>query len=143
MARWGFLAAAAVTALLAAGCGLIRPSAAAGVPTFATSVETSFVGGRLALIVTPWPLDKTVAFLCVDTPGDEFTAGHPVPAAVAHCVAMDVSTSDDRLTASLGTEGMAGFRATRPAYLAVAGSRGPIAASTPGSRCGRPRPRRC
>ena len=69
------------------------------------------------------------SFLCVDKPGKEFTVAHPVPAA-AQCVPVDVSTSNDRLTASLGTERLAAFRVTRPAYLAVAGARGPISAAT-------------
>jgi hypothetical protein len=83
------------------------------------------------LTVTPWPLDTTVAFLCVGRPGTEFTADQPVPAAVAQCVALDVSTAGDRLVASLGTDKMAGvFRVARPAYLAIAGSRGPISTAT-------------
>jgi hypothetical protein len=130
MLRLAGILGATCAALLVAGCGLIGPSASAGIPSFATAVETSFVGGQLALIVTPWPLDKSVAFLCVDKPGGEFTVAHPVPAASAQCVSMDVSTADDRLTASLGADQQSGIRVTRPVFLAVAGSRGPLSAAT-------------
>jgi hypothetical protein len=125
--------ALAATALLAlAGCGSVVPTVPAvpSLPPIGTTVSASVANGKVLFIVTPWPLDSTAAFLCVDKPGAEFTVDHPVPAAVAQCVSLDVSTAGDRLTASLGTDRMGGFRAARPVYLAVAGSRGPISTAT-------------
>jgi hypothetical protein len=123
---------AGALALALAACNAAVPTVPTvpTLPPIATSVGTSIGDGTLTLTVTPWPLDSTVAFLCVDKPGKEFTVDHPVPAAVAQCVPLDVSTSGDRLMASLGTDRMAGFRFARPVYLAVAGSRGPISTST-------------
>jgi hypothetical protein len=122
--------AAVLGGLLFAGCGSVVAPTLPTLPPIATSVSTSVGGGKVSMTVTPWPLDATVAFLCVDKPGNEFTVDHPVPAAVAQCVPADVSTGGDRLVASLATDRMGGFRPARPMYLAVAGSRGPIAIST-------------
>lgn len=116
--------------LVLAGCDSIVAPTLPTLPPIATSVSASVSGGRINITVTPWPLDATVAFLCVDKPGKEFSVDHPVPAAVAQCIPLDVSATGDRLVASVGHDKLAGFLLTRPAYLAVAGSRGPISTST-------------
>jgi hypothetical protein len=128
------LATAAVAVVLAvlAGCGTVVPPSA---PPLAPAVAISSHGQNFAITVAPWPLDETVAFLCIDRPGPEFTVEHPVPAATAGCVPLDVSTTDDRLTATFNARSLsvatAGkFRLGRPASLAVAGSRGPISLAT-------------
>jgi hypothetical protein len=118
--------------LVLAGCGSVVPPT---MPTFATRVETTAQGRNVAFTVTPWPLDSTVAFLCVDKPGAEFTFDHPVPAASARCVPLDAKTNDDRLVATfnraaLTPDQVGQFRLMAPAYLAVAGKRAPFSGST-------------
>ena len=115
-----------------AGCGSVVPPT---MPTFATNVETIAQGRNFAFSVTPWPLDATVAFLCADKPGAEFTFDHPVPAASAHCVPLDTATIDDRLVATFNRDSLtpdqAGqFRLMSPAHLAVAGKRALFSGST-------------
>ena len=75
-----------------------------------------------------------MAFLCTEQPGAEFTAARPVPDAARHCVELDIATSGDILTASIRPDALARdlaglFRLGRPAYLAVAGSRGEVSAA--------------
>jgi hypothetical protein len=118
--------------LIVAGCGTVQPPSP---PAIGTSVEVSSAGGNTGFVVTPWPLDATTAFLCVNKPGAEFTVESPVPAATARCVPLSVSVADDRLSATFDrrslTPDQAGrFRLERPAYLAVAGSRGALSAAT-------------
>jgi hypothetical protein len=125
-------AAAAAAAIAFASCGPVVPPSA---PTLAPAVAISSQGQNFAITVAPWPLDATVAFLCIDRPGPEFTVEHPVPAVTAGCVPLDVSTTDDRLTAtfnarSLSVASAGKFRLGRPASLAVAGSRGPVSLAT-------------
>ena len=126
-------AALALTAALAVvGCG--EPT----VPDLShvgDHVEVSSAGANTAFIVTPWPLDKTIAYLCVNQPGKEFTVANPIPAATARCVGLDAKTADDRLTATfdrsrLSPEMAGQFRSTAAVYLAVAGSRGPASLAT-------------
>ncbi len=122
--------AVALAGLVVAACGSVVPSTVSTLPQIATSISTSIADRKLTIAVTPWPLDATVAFACVDKPGKEFTVDHPIPAAVAQCVPLDVTTAGDRLVASVGTDKLALLRPTRPLYVAVAGSRGSISTST-------------
>lgn len=105
-------------------------------PTIATSANAAFHGNNMVFTVSPWPLDKTVAFLCSNKPGDEFTVDSPKPAAAAGCVPLEATTNDDVLSATFSSEALDPAvvgdlaRSGPPWFLAVAGSRGPFGAAT-------------
>jgi hypothetical protein len=105
-------------------------------PAVATSVTAGFQGRNMVFTVSPWPLDRTVAFLCSKQPGAEFAVENPKPAASAGCVPLDTATSGDVLTAQFATKSLAPdgvgelARSGPPWYLAVSGARGPFSAAT-------------
>ena len=77
----------AMAAGLVAGCSLLSPPRNPDVsPTLTSATD----GRGATFTLQPWPLDNTVAFLCLAQPGDEFTVAHPAPAPAAQCVPMDV-----------------------------------------------------
>lgn len=90
----------------------------------------------MTFTVSPWPLDASVAFLCLRKPGDEFTVDAPRPGAAAGCVSLDVSAAEGRLLATFSADSLqpplAGEfgRSGPPWFLAVAGQRPPFAAAT-------------
>ncbi len=122
------LALAATLALVGVvGCGLMPSN---GALTAANHIQTSVQGSRTTWTVTPWPLDRTTALLCVKKPGPEFTAADPRSADVTGCaplavmprgdavdVTFDAATLDPAVAARFATS-------TAPWYLVVAGSRG-------------------
>ena len=127
------LALSALLGAVAACTTVVPPSPTP--PAIATSVEVSSAGRHTGLVVTPWPLDASVAFLCVDKPGDEFTVVTPVPRPAAHCIQLDAVSVEDRLMLTFSNDALepangGQFRLAKPAYLAVAGSRGPISIAT-------------
>ncbi len=105
-------------------------------PPIATSAQAAFQGRDMTFTVAPWPLDGSVAFLCLRKPGGEFSAQNPRPAPDAGCVPLDVESSGDRLTATFAaatlSPALAGEfgRSAPPWFLALAGERAPFAAST-------------
>jgi hypothetical protein len=105
-------------------------------PAFATSFTAASQGRHMVFTVSPWPLDKTVAFLCSKQPGAEFTVENPEPAASAGCVPLETTTSGDVLSAQFAAESLAPDivgelgRSGPPWYLAVSGARGPFSAAT-------------
>ena len=125
-----FIAAAGLLLVLTA-CGTSAPN----LNSIANSVETDHEGTTLIATVTPWPLDKTVAFFCLRQPGSAFTVDNPTPPAAAGCQQANVSTSGDKLTvkfdpAALDPATAAAFAGQQQWFLAVAGSRGPVAVAT-------------
>lgn len=90
----------------------------------------------MVFTVSPWPLDSTVAFLCSEQPGSEFTVENPKPAASAGCVPLETTTSGDVLSAQFAAESLAPEivgelgRTGPPWFLAVSGARGPFSAAT-------------
>jgi hypothetical protein len=90
----------------------------------------------MVFTVSPWPLDRTVAFLCSKQPGAEFTVENPKPATSAGCVPLETTTSGDVLTARFAAESLAPDivgelgRTGPPWFLAVSGARGPFSAAT-------------
>lgn len=116
-----------------AGC---VPTGLPTAPQLATSVRAAFDGEAMVFTVSPWPLDNTVAFLCLRRPGAEFTGENPHPRPAAGCVPIEASSNADTLTARFDSRALdpaAGrqFGASRPPwYLAVSGRRGPLSAAT-------------
>ena len=118
------LVASVASACVVAGCALL-PNVDDSAPTLTQVSDprgTTFLFG-------PWPYDAATAFLCLDEPGEPFTAGLP-PEAAAGCVPLmlsqdgrgirarfDVDLLPDQLRDAFGTSGA-------PWYFAVRGSRG-------------------
>jgi hypothetical protein len=99
------------------------------------SVTISRQGTSAVATISPWPLDNSIAFMCLKNPSPGFSVEALVPPAAAGCVRLDVSVAGDRLTATLdptkiGLDKAAAFEAQDPWYIAFAGSRGPIAVAT-------------
>jgi hypothetical protein len=119
----------AVAAGIAAGCGVLPPTPD---PMTAASFSVSQDGQRTTLVVDPWPLDDSVAFLCLRAPGAEFTAATPVPAPEAGCTRLRTSAADGRLTAEFDPRTadpavvQAFATSSPPWFFAVAGRRGPL-----------------
>ena len=123
------LAAALVLAL--AGCGVKVPNG----NDVANSIEFEGHGTTTVATVSPWPLDKSVAFFCLRDPGKAFSGETPIPPAAAGCTPAIVSTKNDRLTAKIDPTSLdpatgAAFAGQKQWYIAVAGSRGPVAFAT-------------
>ncbi len=117
--------------LAIAGCGATLPSSG----DLANHVEISREGSSLIATVSPWPLDKPVAFFCLRQPGNAFSVDHPVPPAAAGCSPADVSTTSDRLSARFNPTALdpataVAFATQQQWFLAVAGSRGPVSVAT-------------
>jgi hypothetical protein len=126
-----FAGSIAAAALVLAACAVAVPNP----NDIAKSVELDQQGTTTIATVSPWPLDKTVAFFCLRQPGSAFSVANPNPPTTAGCTPANVSTSGDRLTAkldptSLDTKTAAAFAGQQQWFLAVAGSRGPIAVAT-------------
>jgi hypothetical protein len=119
-------------AALAAACGMLPDSGVADISP-ALSHDVDATGATFTL--DPWPLDGSVAYLCLNEPGDEFKAAHPEPAAAAQCVPLDVQANGDRLTirfdvAAIPPPLQAAFeQSTSPWLLAAAGTRGPTSSA--------------
>ena len=116
-----------------AGC---LPTGLPTVPPLGTSVQAGFDGQAMVFTVSPWPLDDTVAFLCLRRPGAEFTGDNPHPGPAAGCVPIEASSNADALTARFDSRAIdpaaaRQFAASRPPwYLAVSGRRGPLSAAS-------------
>ncbi|HEY3163082.1 MAG TPA: hypothetical protein VGJ71_01915 [Candidatus Limnocylindrales bacterium] len=129
----GWPAAIALAAAISVtACG---EAAAPDLSHVGNHVDVSYEGGNAVFTASPWPLDKTIAYLCANQPGKEFTVANPIPATTARCVGLNVKTADDRLVATfdrsrLSAEMAGQFRSTAAVYLAVAGSRGPASLAT-------------
>jgi hypothetical protein len=99
-------------------------------------VQAAFDGQAMVFTVSPWPLDNTVAFLCLRRPGAEFTADNPHPGPGAGCVPIEASSNAGALKARFDSRALdpaaaRQFGASRPPwFLALSGRRGPLAAST-------------
>jgi ABC-type glycerol-3-phosphate transport system substrate-binding protein len=111
----------------AAACSGATPNA----NDIAKLVEIGHSGTTITATVSPWPLDKSTAFMCAKNPGTSFSVSSPVPPQAAQCVRLDTTAANDRLTAAfdptkLDGASAAAFAASDPWYLAVAGSRGPL-----------------
>jgi hypothetical protein len=119
----------AIAAGIAAGCGLLPPTPD---PMTGASFDVSQDGSRTTLVVHPWPLDDSVAFLCLRAPGAEFKASTPVPAPKAGCTRLRVSDAGGRLTAEFDPRTAdpavveAFATSSPPWFFAVAGRRGPL-----------------
>jgi hypothetical protein len=130
--RWIGRAALFLGPVLAiAGCGATLPSPG----DLANHVDIAREGSSVIATVSPWPLDKPVAFFCLRQPGDAFSVDHPVPPAAAGCSPADVSTNSDRLSARftptvLDPATAAAFATQQQWYLAVAGRRGGVSVAT-------------
>jgi hypothetical protein len=101
----------------------------------ANNIEFEGHGTTTVATVSPWPLDKSVAFFCLRDPGDAFSEEKPIPPAAAGCTPANVATNNDRLTAkidptSLDPATVAAFAGQKQWFIAVAGSRGPVAFAT-------------
>jgi hypothetical protein len=121
--------AAALLAIAACNAAVTNPQ------DIGKSVTISRQGASAVATISPWPLDNSVAFMCLKNPGADFSVDKLVPPAAAGCVALDVAVSGDRLTATLdptkvGLDKAAAFEAQDPWYIAFAGSRGPVSVAT-------------
>jgi hypothetical protein len=125
------LAIAAALVLVLGGCGVTLPNP----NDIANTVEFEGHGTTTVATVSPWPLDRSVAFFCLRDPGDAFSVDTPTPPAAAGCTPANVSTSNDRLTTKLDPTSLdpataAAFAGQKQWFIAVAGSRGPVALAT-------------
>ena len=118
---------------LVAGCSLLSPPR---IPDVSPTLTSATDGRGATFTLEPWPLDNTVAFLCLAEPGDEFTVAHPAPAPAAQCAPLDVEAwGEDLVTARFDVGDLAPAlkpafeRSTSPWFLAVAGARGPLSSS--------------
>ena len=121
----------AMLALAVGGCSAVTPKA----NDIANTIEFEGQGTTTTATVSPWPLDKSVAFFCLRDPGNAFSVDTPTPPAAAGCTPADVSTKDNRLTAKLDPTSLdpataAAFAGQERWFIAVAGSRGPVAFAT-------------
>lgn len=117
--------------LAIAGCGATLPS----LGDVANHVDLAREGSSAIATVSPWPLDKSVAFFCLRQPGAAFSVDHPVPPTAAGCSPADVATNSDRLSArfdptALDPATANAFATQQQWFLAVAGSRGPVSVAT-------------
>ncbi|HEV8546159.1 MAG TPA: hypothetical protein VGQ64_07680 [Candidatus Limnocylindrales bacterium] len=127
-----------VAALICAGAIVAITACNATAPNpqdIGKSVTISRQGTSAVATISPWPLDNSIAFMCLKNPGADFSVDKLVPPAAAGCVALDVSVAGDRLTATLnstkiGLDKAAAFEAQDPWYIAFAGSRGPVSVAT-------------
>jgi hypothetical protein len=132
LVRWIGQAALFLGPVLAiAGCGATLPSPG----DVANHVDIAREGTSVIATVSPWPLDKPVAFFCLRQPGGAFSVDHPVPPAAAGCSPAAVSTISDRLSArfdptALDPATAVAFASQQQWFLAVAGSRGPVSVAT-------------
>jgi hypothetical protein len=121
----------AALAVILVGCRLAVPNA----NDIANSIEFEGHGTTTVATVSPWPLDKSVAFFCLRDPGNAFSVDTPTPPAAAGCTPANVSTNNDRLTIELDPTSLdpataAAFAGQKQWFIAVAGSRGPVALAT-------------
>ncbi|HEY3335363.1 MAG TPA: hypothetical protein VGK16_09045 [Candidatus Limnocylindrales bacterium] len=122
---------AIAVALGVAGCGLLPVDTR----SIGTSVEQGVEDGITTFHVAPWPLDlaETVAYVCDDKPGPEFTVDTPVPRSEAGCVELQPDVAGGRLTLQLALDGQDAASRARlessvsPWYLALRGRRGATA----------------
>jgi hypothetical protein len=121
------LCLAAVASLVAvAACSPVEPT----LPTVATSVSASGQGRNMTFTVSPWPLDSSTAFLCLNEPGPEFTIERPIPGEAAGCVPLESSIAGETLTLRLPADSLDPdvvgelARSGPPWYLAMSGTRG-------------------
>jgi hypothetical protein len=110
-------------------------SAAPNPQDIGKSVTISRQGTSAVATISPWPLDNSIAFMCLKNPSPGFSVEALVPPATAGCVPLGVTVAGDRLTATLdptkiGLDKAAAFEAQDPWYIAFAGSRGPISVAT-------------
>ena len=118
----------ATLALALGGCSVVTPQA----NDIANSIEFEGRGTTTIATISPWPLDKSVAFFCLRDPGNAFSVDTPTPPAAAGCAPANVATNNDRLTAKLDPTSLdpataAAFAGQEQWFIAVAGSRGPVA----------------
>lgn len=121
----------AVAILAIAACNATTPNP----QDIGKSVTISRQGTSAVATISPWPLDNSIAFMCLKNPGAGFSVEALVPPAAAGCVPLGVTVAGDRLTATLdpakiGLDKAAAFEAQDPWYIAFAGSRGPISVAT-------------
>ena len=121
----------AALALMLVGCMIADSNA----NDLANSVEFEGQGTTTVATVSPWPLDRSVAFFCLRDPGNAFSVDTPTPPAAAGCTPANVSMNNDRLTTkldptSLDPATVAAFGGQKQWFIAVAGSRGPVAFAT-------------
>jgi hypothetical protein len=121
----------ATLALVLAGCGVKLP----GGNDIANTIEFEGQGTTTVATVSPWPLDKSVAFFCLRDPGGGFSSDNPSPPAAAGCAPANVATNSDQLTVKLDPSSLdpataAAFAAQKQWFIAVAGSRGPVKLAT-------------
>lgn len=119
------VAGAIAAALATAGCGSLFAVDPGGI---AAAVTTAPTARGLAWTVTPWPLDQTVAWLCVEDPNPfNVDLAPPGPAA---CAPLDARVDGEVLTlefdaARAGPALAARFDETDPPwFLAFGGRRG-------------------
>jgi hypothetical protein len=130
MRRWQLYWAAGVLAI--AGCAPGGPT----LPALANNAEAAFDGEAMVLTVSPWPLDNTIAFLCLRRPGAEFTIENPRPAQAAGCVPIETSSNGGNLKARFDSRTInpavaQQFAASRgPWFLALSGRRDALWAAT-------------
>ena len=122
---------AAALGVILVGCGVSLPKS----NDIANSIEFERQGASSVATISPWPLDRSVAFFCLRDPGDAFSVENPSPPAAAGCSAVNATTSGDRLIAkfdptSLDPATAAAFAGQQKWFIAVAGSRGPVALAT-------------
>jgi len=117
------------SASLVAGCGLVP------IGDENTEKLSHFPDARgTTFLLERWPYDVRTAYLCLEDPGEEFTAGGP-PDAAAGCVTLTVSQDDRGLAARFDVGRVPAelrdpFRVSgAPWHFAVFGSRGSSSAS--------------
>jgi hypothetical protein len=120
-----------VAALAIAGCALTVPKP----NDIANTIEFEGQGTTTTATISPWPLDKSVGFFCLRDPGSAFSVDNPAPPAAAGCTPANVSMNNDRLTVKLDPTSLdpataAAFAGQKQWFIAVAGSRGPVALAT-------------
>jgi hypothetical protein len=117
-------------ALVLVGCAIAGRNA-----DIANSIEFEGHGATTVATVSPWPLDKSVAFFCLRDPGDAFSVANQSPPTTAGCTPADVLMKNDQLTVKLDPTSLdpataAAFAGQKQWFIAVAGSRGPVALAT-------------
>ena len=90
--------------------------------------------GRPLWRIKPWPLEASIAFLCLRDPGAAFAGPDPSVPDAAGCIELEVSSdSADTIEAAVPSDITAAdrqaFRQASEIYLALAGKRNAVTTS--------------
>jgi hypothetical protein len=117
------------TGMTLSACGSFLPAPLP--PNLAAQIEGTIDKTSLVWTIQPWPLDETVAYLCLDDPVETFAVPEPRLPAGAPCSELEAVVNNEALTVRADRSAIdpnigIAIGIGQEVFLAIAGQRGGV-----------------